>query len=99
MKIKNKLVLDSILFIVSLLALAESGNIDVKNYDLDSPPKDLIWCSESKDIVLTLTENNSLYRSDDKGFSWRLLNGILTHTGKKELEDNENEVRVFIYSK
>jgi len=71
-----------------------AGNVDTKKFDLDAAPKDLVWCGTSKETVLLLTENNSLYRSDDKGFNWRILNGILTSTGKDQLEENENEVKL-----
>lgn len=70
------------------------GTIDTKKFDVDSAPKDLVWCGTSRETVLLLTENNSLYRSDDKGFNWRLLNGILTSTGKDQLDENENEVKI-----
>ena len=69
-----------------------AGTIDTKKFDLDAAPKDLVWCGTSRETVLLLTENNSLYRSDDKGFNWRVLNGILTSTGKDQLDENENEV-------
>lgn len=74
-----------------------NGNIETKTYELDSPSKDLIWCGASQETVLILTENNSLYRSDDKGFNWRLLNGILNNTGKGQLEENDNEVNFFYF--
>ena len=76
-----------------LFSCVFSGNVDTKKYDIDAAPKDLVWCGTSRETVLLLSENNSLYRSDNKGFDWRLLNGILTSTGKDQLEENENEVK------
>ena len=76
-----------------LLALSNCGGIvNFRLTDLDSSPINLIWCGVQKDTVLILTEKNSLYRSDDLGFNFRKLNDVLTHTGKQELEDNENEI-------
>jgi hypothetical protein len=88
------------LFLGILLILIFSGfclnqNIDTKKYDVDASPKDLVWCGSSRETVLLLSENNSLYRSDDKGFNWRLMNGVLTSTGKEQLEENENEVNFY----
>jgi len=86
----------NIILIVALFNLLSdvytAGNIETKKYDLDAAPKDLVWCGSSRETVLLLSENNSLYKSDDKGFNWRLLNGILTSTGKDQLDENENEV-------
>ncbi len=84
-------------FLTLISYVLSAGNIDTKKFDLDSPPKDLVWCGTSRETVLLLTENNSLYRSDDKGFNWRLLNGILTSTGKDQLDDNENEVEYYFF--
>lgn len=81
------------IFLNLSISIMTEGNIEVKQFDLDGPPKDLVWSGNSRETVLLLTENNSLYRSDDKGFNWRLLNGILTTTGKDQLEENENEVK------
>lgn len=69
-----------------------SGSVDYKSYDLDSTPKDLVWCGSTRDTVFVLTETSSLYRSDDKGFSWKKLNDIMTHTGQEQLEENDNEI-------
>jgi hypothetical protein len=69
-----------------------AGNIDYKFAELDSTPVDLVWCGNSKEVVLVLTETNSLYRSDDKGFTWKKLNDVFIKTGTKELEENENEI-------
>lgn len=80
------------------ISIMTEGNIDIKQFDLDGPPKDLVWSGNSSETVLLLTENDSLYRSDDKGFNWRLLNGILTTTGKDQLDENENEVKKMFLS-
>lgn len=80
-------------FLITGQGILCAGNISTKVYDLDSTPKDLIWCGPSRDTVIVLTEQSSLYKSDDRGFSWKKLNDILTNTGKNELEENENEVK------
>jgi len=71
---------------------ALSGSIDVQHFDLDSKPIDLVWCGPTRDTVFVLTELNSLYKSEDKGFSWKKLNDLFLNTGKDQLEENDNEV-------
>ena len=83
------------LFLTFLVLNLIKAQVDYKQYDLDSSPKDLYWCGSNKDKALVITELNSLYRSDDKGFSWRKLNDIITNTGKQELDKHENEVKKF----
>jgi len=85
--------------IISLLiaSIISAGTVEFKQYDIDANPKDLVWCGPSRDSVLVLTELNSLYRSDDKGFTWKKLNDVILNTGRLELDDNENEVNYNIY--
>ncbi len=88
----------SLLFIAFLLLFAFSqaaGEIEHRRYDLDSAPKDLVWCGPNRETVLLLTELDSLYKSEDKGFTWKKMNDILTNTGKEQLEENENEVNKY----
>jgi hypothetical protein len=80
------------LFMLTNLIGISCGTVDLKQYDLDSETKDLIWCGAGRDVVLILTETNSLYKSEDKGFTWKKLNDIISSTGKEQLEENENEV-------
>ncbi|MCQ2819130.1 MAG: hypothetical protein MJ252_17850, partial [archaeon] len=68
------------------------GEIEATKYELDSSPKDLVWCGNNNEYTLLLTETNSVYRSDDKGMHWKKLNDIFINTGKDELEENENEI-------
>jgi hypothetical protein len=82
------------ILILSVLAYCVlSGTIDFKQYDIDAQPVDLVWCGANRDTVFIVSELNSLYRSDDRGFSWKKLNDVLTNTGKSELDENDNEVR------
>jgi len=87
---KNHLI---IAFLMLFSCVLSEGNVSTKRYEMDAPPKDLVWCGTSRETVLLLSENNSLYKSEDKGFNWRLLNSILTSTGKDQLEENDNEVK------
>ena len=83
-------------FVLILILCASSFKganiVDTKFQDLDSPPQDLVFCGETKDTVIVLTEKNSLYRSDDHGFTWKKLNDVIMHTAKAELEESETEI-------
>jgi hypothetical protein len=81
-----------ILILITISHYTISGSVDFKQYDIDSQPIDLVWCGPTRDTVFVVTELNSLYRSDDKGFSWKKLNDVLLNSGKAELDENENEV-------
>ena len=89
---KFQTVLIKILIALLVFALSFQGQVEFKSFDMDSSPRDLVWCGPARDTVFVLTETNSLYRSDDKGFTWKKLNDIMTNTGKDTLEENENEI-------
>jgi hypothetical protein len=80
-----------LIFILSVNLIA-AGTVDFKSFDLDSTPRDIVWCGSTRDTVFVLSETNSLYRSDDKGFSWKKLNDIMINTGKEQLDPEENEI-------
>ncbi len=82
------------LIILSLFLhiIQTQGSIDFSHFELDSIPRDLIWCGEDNSISIILTEKNSIYRSEDRGMNWKKLNDIFTNTGKDELEENEKEI-------
>jgi len=82
-----------VLFIIPIVYSA--GNVDFKLFEIDANVNDMIWCGHNQDSILALTELSSVYKSDDHGFTWKKLNDIFQHTGKAELEENENEVLKF----
>lgn len=81
-----------IIYSLYITPLISAGTVDYKNFELDSSPKDILFCGNDRQTYLVLTEGDSLYLSNDHGFNWRQLNDIMINTGKKELEENENEI-------
>ena len=81
-----------IFVLFSGLSSLSQGNVELKRYEMDALVKEIVWCGNSFETVFAHTEINSLYRSDDKGFTWTKLNDIITTTGQKELEENEHEI-------
>lgn len=65
------------------------GEVGTKFTIVDSPVDDMIWCEENKDIVLALTEKQSLYRSVDKGYTWLKLSNQLQKQGYLELDEGQ----------
>ena len=45
---------------------------------LDSSIKEVRWCGKTtQEILLALTERGSVYRSSDKGFTWKKINDLI----------------------
>lgn len=79
-------------FILTYISSVLSGSVDYRAFDIDSTPRDLIWCGNNRDNILLLTENSSLYRSEDKGFTWKKLNDILINKGQEQLEPDDEQI-------
>ena len=77
---------------LSSISSVSQGNVEFKRFEMDSTIVEIIWCGNQHETVFAHSELSSLYRSDDKGFTWTKLNDIITNTAKSELEENEHEV-------
>jgi len=85
-----------LLSIAAAPALINGANIDAvdfNKYDLDSPVKDLMWCGPGNEYILVLSEKGSIYRSRDRGISWKKMQSALTLSGQK-VADDDQEVKL-----
>ena len=64
-------------FSILVLSATDENKAKVRSHIsfMDSTLTDIIWCGEENDddVILVLTENGSVYRSDDKGFNFNKL--------------------------
>ena len=52
----------------------------------------MIWCGNAKDTIFILTETSSVYKSTDKGFSWKNLNDEFSSTAELERESPNDKL-------
>jgi hypothetical protein len=52
---------------------ANTDQIDYNKYELDSQISDMMWCGNSNEVILVLTNKGTVYRSRDRGTSWKKL--------------------------
>ena len=77
----HTLVLVSLALLSSLTGAANTNQIDYNKYEMDSEVKDILWCGTSNEAIIVLTDKGSVYRSRDKGTSWKKLQSILNKSG------------------
>ena len=82
-----------LLFFLSIFILP-SKLINFKYSEIDASIIDVIWCGNSKEELFVLTDLNSVFKSEDKGFTWKKMNDIFNQKGAKELQSHENEVNL-----
>ena len=75
--------------------------IDYNKYELDAPVNDMMWCGNSNEVILVLTDLGTVYRSRDRGASWKKLQNVMSQAGNEVKDDNQNVSieRVFIKKK
>jgi hypothetical protein len=84
-------------FAISVFLVGLSNQLDSITFqysEIDSAVVDLIWCGNRNEDIFALSELNSVYKSEDRGFSWRRMNDIFHQNAAMQLESNENEVRL-----
>lgn len=71
-----KLIKTALLASALLLGLTSEANtdqIDYNKYEMDSTVQDMMWCGKDNEVILVQTLKGSVYRSRDRGSSWKKL--------------------------
>ena len=74
-----KIFKQGILFAATILTLhsyvrgANTDQVDFVQTQLDSQVKDILWCGRSNEAILVITETGNLYRSRDRGQTWKKM--------------------------
>ena len=72
-----------LLVLVSLVTARNSDKVEFSTNNLDSTVKSIEFCGENDQVTLVLTSKNSVYRSENNGLSWKLLNPIIQREAQK----------------
>lgn len=72
-------------------AAANTDQVDFNKYELDSEVSDMMWCGKDNEATLVLTDKGSIYRSRDRGFTWKKLQSVMAKAGS-DVADQEQEV-------
>jgi len=57
------------------------GTIDYKQFEINGPVQDIMWCGANDEVILVLSENGEVYRSRDRGASWKRMQSTLEQKG------------------
>lgn len=70
--------------IVALLCMAagvaggpNTDQIDYNKYEMDAQVSDMMWCGGQNEVILVLTGKGTVYRSRDRGSSWKKLQSVM----------------------
>jgi len=48
-----------------------------------------MWCGYNDETILMHTSDGNIYRSRDRGLSWKRLKNLLQKQGNKVVDDNQ----------
>lgn len=51
----------------------------------------MMWCGSTNEVILVLTDNGTVYRSRDRGGSWKKLQSVMSQVGS-QVADQDQEV-------
>jgi hypothetical protein len=85
------------LVVAALLNLSvRGGEVDYKQFNLDSPVEDILWCGNGNEVILVLTELGEVHRSRDRGANWKRMQGSLESKGLRHVDDMVTDVSSFV---
>ena len=58
-----------------------SAAADFQTFDLEGQVHDLMWCGYNNEIIMMHTSEGLLYRSRDRGLSWKKMQSTLHKQG------------------
>lgn len=70
---------------------ANTDMIDYNKYEIDANVNDMMWCGNQNEVILVLTQRGTVYRSRDRGSSWKKLQSVMAQAGS-QVADPEQEV-------
>jgi len=77
-------------------ASVNSDKVSFQVFELDSPLVDINWCGTTNEVILVQSTKGIIYRSRDRGDSWKKLHSIMNQTGQSVIDD-ETTVSIFSY--
>jgi len=54
-----------------------SDKVSFQIFEIDSPLLDIMWCGNTREVILVQSEKGTIYRSRDRGESWKKLHSIM----------------------
>ena len=73
----------------ALVQATDHSKVSFQIFEIDSPLIDIMWCGNTNEVVLVKTEAGTVYRSRDRGDSWKKLHSAMHQTGMSVADDGQ----------
>jgi len=64
-----------------------NDKVSFQIFEIDGPLLDIMWCGSTNEVILVQSEAGTVYRSRDRGDSWKKLHSIMHQTGLSVIDD------------
>ena len=65
----------------------QTDKVSFQIFEIDGPLQDIMWCGNTNEVILVQTDAGTIYRSRDRGDSWKKLHSIMNQTGQSVIDD------------
>ena len=76
----NKLAVFYLSFLTIISKAANVNNIKFQIFEVDDEIHDILWCGKTNEVIFVQSELGTIYRSRDKGDSWKKLDDLMKKT-------------------
>ena len=64
--------------------------VDFQTFELDGQVHDMLWCGQNDEIILVQSSDGTIYRSRDRGLSWKRLKNLMAKQGQSVADDSQD---------
>ena len=75
--------------VVNEVQAVNADKVSFQIFEIDSPLTDIMWCGSTNEVILVQSEAGTVYRSRDRGDSWKKLHSIMHQTGLSVLDEGQ----------
>ena len=75
--------------VVNYVNAVNSDKVSFQIFEIDGPLQDIMWCGNTNEVILVQTEAGTIYRSRDRGDSWKKLHSIMHQTGLSVIDEGQ----------
>ena len=75
--------------VVNVVRAANTDGVSFQSFEINGPLDDILWCGKGNEVILVHTAEGIVYRSRDRGDSWKKLSQLMANTGGK-VQDSES---------
>jgi hypothetical protein len=75
--------------VVNVVRAANTDGVSFQSFEINGPLDDILWCGKANEVILVHTTAGTIYRSRDRGDSWKKLSQLMANTGGR-VQDSES---------